>query len=394
MITETSFTQIFGLLGGLFVLAFFANQQSRRTRVPDVIILMITGLVLGPIAGWIKADQFATFTQYLGTFALILILFQAGSELHVRDAVRHFPGAVLFGFLTYGLSFTAITYVAMWVLRLPLHQALLLGAAFGCTSSTLVVPVLQQFDVRGAVSVVLILEAALGDIVSVISVGSLIDIPQGNTVVAGLITGFVFGTSVAIILGIVAGVFWSHARSRFAAHRFYGALHIGGVLLVYALIEVAGGSGLLAVLAFGLTLANVPNGANGADAENEHGVLIFHSDLSFLVRSFFFVLLGASVQFIGQPYVVATGLILVGLLLARGISIYSTGWALPGIGEPEKKLILGLFPRGLVNAVLSIQIASRQPGMAFLPAMAFTVILVTSLLMVVGVFRFRPRSPG
>ena len=391
MITETSFIQIFGLLGGLFVLAFFANQQSQRTRVPDVIILMITGLVLGPIAGWIKADQFATFTQYLGTFALILILFQAGSELHVRDAVHHFPGAVLFGFLTYGLSVTAITYIGLWVLKLPLHQALLLGAAFGCTSSTLVVPVLQQFDVRGAVSVILILEAALGDIVSVISVGSLIDIPQGNTVVSGLLTGFVFETSIAVILGVIAGVSWSHARARFAAHRFYGALHIGGVLLVYALVEVVGGSGLLAVLAFGLTLANVPNGANETDVE---GVLIFHSDLSFLVRSFFFVLLGASVEFIGQPYLVATGLILVGLFLARMISIYTTGWALPGIGEPEKKLILGLFPRGLVNAVLSIQIAARQPGMAFLPAMAFTVILVTSLLMVVGVFSFRPRSPG
>jgi len=391
MITETSFIQIFGLLGGLFVLAFFANQQSQRTRVPDVIILMITGLVLGPIAGWIKADQFATFTQYLGTFALILILFQAGSELHVRDAVHHFPGAVLFGFLTYGLSVTAITYIGLWVLKLPLHQALLLGAAFGCTSSTLVVPVLQQFDVRGAVSVILILEAALGDIVSVISVGSLIDIPQGNTVVSGLLTGFVFETSIAVILGVIAGLSWSHARSRFAAHRFYGALHIGGVLLVYALVEVVGGSGLLAVLAFGLTLANVPNGANETDVE---GVLIFHSDLSFLVRSFFFVLLGASVEFIGQPYLVATGLILVGLFLARMISIYTTGWVLPGIGEPEKKLILGLFPRGLVNAVLSIQIAARQPGMAFLPAMAFTVILVTSLLMVVGVFSFRPRSPG
>ena len=391
MITETSFTKIFGLLGGLLVLAFFANQQSRRTRVPDVIILMVTGLILGPVLGWINADQFATFTQYLGTFALILILFQAGSELHLRDALHHFPGAILFGFLGYGLSFAVISSVAVWVVKLPLHQALLLGAAFGCTSSTLVVPVLQQFDVRGPVTVVLILEAALGDIVSVIAVGSLMDTPEGNILVTGLITGFFVRTSVAIILAIVAGVLWSHARSRFAADRFYGALHIGGVLLVYALIRVAGGSGLLAVLAFGLTLANIRDDTNEIAAANEQGVLIFHSDLSFLVRSFFFVLLGASVEFIGRPYVVATALILAGLFLARLIAVYTTSWALQGVGRPEKELILNLFPRGLVNAVLSIQIAGSQAAMAFLPAMAFTVILATSLLMVFGVVRFRPR---
>jgi cell volume regulation protein A len=138
-------------------------------------------------------------------------------------------------------------------------------------------------------------------------------------------------------------------------------------------------------------LANIRDDTNEIAAANEQGVLIFHSDLSFLVRSFFFVLLGASVEFIGRPYVVATALILAGLFLARLIAVYTTSWALQGVGRPEKELILNLFPRGLVNAVLSIQIAGSQAAMAFLPAMAFTVILATSLLMVFGVVRFRPR---
>lgn len=389
MITETSLTKLFGLLGGLLILAFFANRWSRRTRVPDVVILITTGLILGPLSGWVNAGQFRIFTQYLGNFALILILFQAGYELHLRDALRHFPAAVLFGFLGYGLSFAAVSCVVLWVMKMPLHQALLLGGVFGCTSSTMVIPVLQQLEIRGPVTVVLILEAALGDIVSVISVGSLLDMPQGDTLVAGLITGLLVRTSVAIISAIVAGILWSRARSWFTADRFGSVLNIGGILLVYALVSIAGGSGLLAVLVFGLTLANVSNPANETIAGHEQGVLIFHSDLSFLVRSFFFVLLGASVELIGRPYAIATFLILAGLVLARVISVYTTNWTMRDMGRSERELILCLFPRGLVNAVLAIQVAGKDGGMAFLPAMALTVILVTNLLMVLGAFRFR-----
>ena len=124
-------------------------------------------------------------------------------------------------------------------------------------------------------------------------------------------------------------------------------------------------------------------------AGHEQGILIFHSDLSFLVRSFFFVLLGASVEFIGRPYAIATVLILAGLVMARVISVYTTSWALRDMGRRERELILCLFPRGLVNAVLAIQVAGKEGGMAFVPAMALTVIHLTNLLMVLGAFRFR-----
>ena len=42
-------TNLFGLLGGLLVLAYVANRFSRRTRVPDVIVLLGSGIVLGPV---------------------------------------------------------------------------------------------------------------------------------------------------------------------------------------------------------------------------------------------------------------------------------------------------------------------------------------------------------
>ena len=56
-------------------------------------------------------------------------------------------------------------------------SALLLGAVFGCTSSTIVMPVLQQLNVREPLRVVLLLESALGDVIGVLAVSSLLHGP-------------------------------------------------------------------------------------------------------------------------------------------------------------------------------------------------------------------------
>ncbi|MGH9356232.1 MAG: cation:proton antiporter, partial [Terriglobia bacterium] len=88
-------TVFFAFLGGLLALAFVTNRLYRLTRVPDVIALMIVGVVLGPVLGWVQAGQFQYITHILGTLALILILFEGGLELSLRDTLRHFPGGVL-----------------------------------------------------------------------------------------------------------------------------------------------------------------------------------------------------------------------------------------------------------------------------------------------------------
>jgi cell volume regulation protein A len=384
-------TQILGLLGGLLVLAFFSNRVSRVSRIPDLLILMLTGVILGPVLGWLKIPDLSSFTEYLGTLALILILFEAGAEIRLRDTLRHFPPGLLFAVLSFGTSFTAVAYAGKWLLGLSAHNSLLLGAVLGCVSGTVVIPVLQQLEIRGPVSVVLVLEAALGDVIGVITVGSLTAIAEGDPLMSGLLKGLLTRTFVAIAAAVVAGFLWSRARWLFRTDRFGSVLHVGVVLVVYGVTRLIGGSGLLAVLAFGLTLANT---SERKDAPREEtGALVFHSDLSFLVRSFFFVLLGASVELIGRDYILATFAILAGLVIARIASVLALRLTTMGtMSKSERELLSGLLPRGLVNAVLAIQVADRVPALNFLPAMTFTVLVVTNLLMVFATWRSRPED--
>ena len=69
-----------------------ANRLFRWTRIPDVVVLMATGLLIGPGLGWAHPDQFKEVTHAFGTLALILILFEGGLDLNIRETISHFPG--------------------------------------------------------------------------------------------------------------------------------------------------------------------------------------------------------------------------------------------------------------------------------------------------------------
>jgi hypothetical protein len=64
-------TFFFALLGGLLVLAFVANWLVRFTRVPDVILLMATSVLIGPVLHWLNPDIFRGATHGRTHLALI-----------------------------------------------------------------------------------------------------------------------------------------------------------------------------------------------------------------------------------------------------------------------------------------------------------------------------------
>ena len=94
----------FALLGGLLVLAFVANRLVRFTGVPDVIILMATGVLIGPVLHWVNPDLFRGATHGFGSLALILILFEGGLELKFREILSHFAGGF---FLLFSITCSA-----------------------------------------------------------------------------------------------------------------------------------------------------------------------------------------------------------------------------------------------------------------------------------------------
>jgi potassium/hydrogen antiporter len=375
--------RIFGLPAALLVVAVIANRLSRWTRVPDIIVLLLIGVGLGPGLHWVDPKNFSDVIRILGMLALILILFEGGLELRLKETIRYSPGGILLAFVGYGFTVGLIACVARVLLHMSWMDASLLGAVLGSTSAAVVLPAIQQIVAPEAIKVTLTLEASLGEIIAVLTVGTLIGLDGSQPIVEGLITGFGHHILVDVVLGVAAGVAWSRVWPQFASQQFSNALNLGMVLGVFAVGRFAGGSGLLAELVFGLTLANMPRTPH--TARQGARMMAFHSELTFLVRSFFFVLLGIMAQFVSRAYVVPILAILVALVLARYVAVRATRWSIRDLQPANTELLFLMMPRGLITAVLALQVlAARGQVFYFLPAMAFTVVLFTNIFVVVA----------
>jgi Na+:H+ antiporter len=410
----------FALLGGLLVLAFVANRLVRFTGVPDVIILMATGVLIGPVLHWVDPEIFRGVTQGFGSLALILILFEGGLELKLREIISHFAGGLFLCVFSYVLSAAAIALIFRHALHFTWIPALLVGAAFGCISSSIVLPVLQQVNLRREVKVTLLVEASFGDALAVLAVTTLLDIAVGGSASPKLIAWSLFSSVIlAVACGALIGILWAYLLPLLSEERFWHVLTFAAVLLTYAGVHALHGNDLVAVLVFGLTLSNYPAAQKrvhfddapeqtdwfsetpvkqplgGSHAQSQGQMRTFHGELAFLIRTFFFVLLGALVEFAGlrQHAMLAVGCF-AALFLVRMFVVQSGRFAWRAFTSHERELMIWLLPRGLITAVLGIDILeARGADFEFLPSLAFAVILITNLALLIGTLRAKRLFP-
>jgi Na+:H+ antiporter len=413
-------TLFFALLGGLLVLAFVANRLVRFTRVPDIIILMATGVLIGPVLHWVNPDVFRGATRGFGSLALILILFEGGLDLKLRELRKHFGVGFFLSFLSFVLSMGAVAGVCRLALQLSWLNGLLIGAVLGCTSSSVLLPVLQQVNLRREVKVTLLVEASFGDALAVLAVTTLLDIASGGSA-APKAVAWTLGSSLilAVAAGILAGMLWSYLLPALSEERFWHVLTFAAVLLVYSGVHFLKGNDLVSVLVFGLTLSNFPavrkrvhfdetvgsDWFNEMPLENRHGplpdhyydqMLTFHGELAFLLRTFFFVLLGTLVDYTElRKNILLASLCFAAILVARGVAVETGRLAWRSFSALERELMLWFVPRGLITAVLGIEVfEARGTNFAFLPSLAFAVVLLSNLVLLVGTIRARNAPPS
>lgn len=405
----------FALLGGLLVLAFLANRLVRFTRVPDVIILMATGVLIGPTMHWVNPEIFRGVIHGFGSLALMLILFEGGLDLKLREILRHFAPGFFLSLFSYILSAAAIAVACRFALHFSWLGALLIGAVLGCISSSIVLPVLQQVNLRREVKVTLLVEASFGDAFAVLAVTTLLDVASGGSAAPKAIA-WALGSSLilSVCCGILAGMLWSYLLPVLSEERFWHVLTFAAVLLVYSGVHFLKGNELVSVLVFGLTLSNFPAvrkrihidesvgdwfseiPVKGRDSSVPGGfqhdqMLTFHGELAFLLRTFFFVLLGMLVDFAGlRKNIVLALLCFVAILVTRVLAIQLGRPVWKGFSPLERELMIWFVPRGLITAVLAIEVLEARGAIfEFLPALAFAVILLTNVVLLVGTFRAR-----
>src|SRR5688572_14591659 len=89
-------------IGAALAVAFVGSAVFRRAHVPDILFLLVTGAILGPLLGVLVVEEVRELLPFLAALAIITILFDGALEV-TPDQLRHF------GVPAVGLSLVVLT---------------------------------------------------------------------------------------------------------------------------------------------------------------------------------------------------------------------------------------------------------------------------------------------
>jgi cell volume regulation protein A len=384
------------LLAGAIILAAGSvlGYFARRLRVPDIVLFLIAGIVLGPeLLGVLNIPATSTLFWVIVIFAVSYILFDGGATLRLKVLSKVWISLAII--VTIGVLITAfvIGFTAHWILGIPVTVGLLLGAAMASTDPATLVPVFKQVHVRDKVSQFVVSESALNDPMGVIITLAFLALVVGENSGAHISIGKdLLDLVIQAGLGIVAGVVLGYLASLFVAHERYGFLM--EYLPLITLIAVVGGylgsvglhaSGFMAPFIAGVVMGNMDY--FGLQLPHRHHARFddFVETTSLISRMFIFILLGSQVklELIAQYWWQGLVVVVVFMFIARPLTVLlSTApdrrarWTWRELSFVAWTRETGVIP----GALASILVARHAPHADVLAAIIFMAILITIIV--------------
>lgn len=375
-------------VGVLVFAAHLFAQFFRSKKVPDVLLLIIIGLILGPITGLVEQRSFGQIGSVFANITLVIILFEGGTSLRLdvlRTAIR---GTASLTTVNFAISAIIIGLATLVVFDFNPILSFMLGAFLGGTASAIVIPMVAQLNLQPASKTILILESAVTDVLCVVVGLAFLEAAKLGAINIGtmfgnLVSGFFFSA----VIGVIGGLGWSFLINR--ARNLENSIFTtpAFVFIVYGVAELPGFSGAIAALMFGITMANidmvpqtmlqkytrfVPHTLN----ETER---VFFSEVVFLLKTFFFVYIGVSIA-LNDFFSLAIGAILTLLLFAFRIPIVKIS-VRPSIPIEDRVIMSVMVPKGLAAAVLaSLPAQAGIQGGEMIQNIAYSTVLISIIL--------------
>ena len=372
-------------IAGIALCSVLAQWVAWAFRVPAILFLLLTGLILGPFSGVLEPDALLGDLLFpVVSLSVAVILFEGSLTLHFRELKG--IGKVVRNLCSIGMITTClvVSLSAYWILELNWRVAAVLGAVLVVTGPTVIAPLLNSMRPNQDIDRILRWEGIvidpIGALFAVLVFEAVMLVGQGE-VLSHTIIALFKTLGVGLTIGVVAGWLTTLLIRRewlpFELHKF-GILAL--VLISFTVSNhLSHESGLLAVTVFGIWLAN-------QDELEIDSVLEFKEDLSMILISSLFILLAARLQLSDLMMLHSDVFIFLAIVLfvARpaciAISTFKTDLPI------KSRLVLAwIAPRGIVAAAVGsvFALSMVEAGIADAEKMVpliFTVIIVTVVL--------------
>ena len=376
------------LLQGLAVLivtGVVASRAARLLRLPDIILLLLAGALVGPVGlHLLSTPTSSVMSQLILTSGVAFILFEGGLELSFR-ALRPTLITILVLATLGVLASAALTGMAAGLIwSLPPLLALLLGAVIVPTDPAVLIPLFKQISVRDKCQRTLIAESAFNDATgSILALSLAAALSHGGELAPmQMLLEMLREAAIGVIIGLGLGYLLKLLvlKDAFRLRLLGSWLHLSpqlmllGAISAYTLATRAHGNGFMAAFIAGLAL-------EGLEDDSTHH---FVENLSALFRMMIFVSLGSNIDFaaIGANLGWSCVIVLIFALIVRPLVIWPSAW-LDRRAEWSWRELLFLSwarPTGVMPAaLLGLLAAYHLPGYDKIYAVTFLTILVTIL---------------
>jgi cell volume regulation protein A len=375
-------------VGLVVFLAYFFAALFERTRLPDVLSLLLLGVLLGPATGLVTPAAFGKMGGVMSTVALVVILFESGASLETPVLLRALRPTMGLTLITFAATAVITAAAAVSWLGLNWTMAFTAGVICGGTSSATVIPLVKNLRMREPMSTILVIESALTDVLCIVISFGLMEAAAQGHLEPGRLAGSIFASIIcAGLVGFLGGLGWLLVMNavRQFPHTTFSTCAYACVL--YACAELLGYSGGIAALAFGMTLTNPPNAAmarltmfRGRQLGTlTQGDKSFFLEIIFLLKTFFFVYVGVSIRFTDGRLILFAAAVVAAIYVSRvGIVRITVSGVSPGWEESAMTAMMA--PKGLAAAVLASMPLSRGlPGGEAIQNFTYMVVLLSTL---------------
>lgn len=372
---------------------YFASLFA-RTKIPDVLWLFTIGLLLGPIGGFVRPENFGAVGPVFTTITLVFILFESGIDQRLEPLINSLSGTAKI--TTYNFIGTCLVAgsISYFYTDLGVLRSLMLGSIVGGTSSAVVTTLAKIFSMSKRSSTILVLESAFSDVYTLAVPLTLLTAYKIGKIDVAFVTGQMIAAFIlAAMLGVAGAFLWSVLLNRMRTLQNTVFTTPAFVFIIYGIVELLNYSGPIAALMFGITLGNIDvlgppimkNVISRKPISLNDNERAFFSEAVFLLRTFFFVYIGISVR-LQDWQLMALGAGITGALFL--VRIFIVRLSVPrDTPLKDAAFMAAMIPKGLGAAVLaSLPAQQGIEGGEIIQSVVFSIILCSTMFTTVLTF--------
>ncbi len=376
----------------LLLLAYLFDLTSAFTKIPSVILLLISGWLVKEAckAFNIIVPDLNPLLPVLGTVGLILIVLEGALELNVDQT--KFPmirKSIVVAFVPMIVLAAILGYFFQYIGGYTLKDSITYAIPFCVISSAIAIPSVQSIHSR--VREFVVFETSVSDILGVLLFNFVALNPVINT--DSLVT-FFLQIILITILSFVATVGLTLLLTKVDHHIKYSPIIII-IILFYGISKIYHLPGLIFIIIFGLLLGNIKEltklkflrrikyKAIETEVKKLHELSV---EAAFLIRALFFLLFGflMHTKDVLNPDTIlyAAGIVLL-ILLIRLVQLVL--YKIPLVP------LLFIAPRGLITILLFVAIIPEPAGNIVTKSLVIQVIVLSAFVMMLGLM-FVPKQ--